>query len=525
MKSTVQLYDTTLRDGSQAEGVNFSLQDKLRLAERLDLFGVSYIEGGWPGSNEKDIAFFSAVRKLKLKNARIAAFGSTRKAHVKASQDGQVALLIESRAPVITIYGKSWLFHVKEVLRTTPEENLAMIADTVRFLKRHGREVVYDAEHFFDAYKDHTEYALRTLSAAAEAGADVLALCDTNGGTLPSEVGVITQAVVRAFSLPIGIHTHNDGGVAVANALAAVENGVTQVQGTMNGYGERTGNCNLTTMIPALQLKLKRKVVSDAHLKHLRQLSLFVDDLANFRPDARAPYVGESSFAHKGGTHVNAISKALSTYEHIAPEVVGNRRRILVGELSGRSNVLMKAKELGLELDAESQKVKDILSQIKKMEHQGFEFESADASFLLLIKKALGKYQPSFELLEYHVSMRRNGRDESGISEATLKIQIGQRVVHTVAEGDGPVNALDGALRKALVSDFPKIGRVRLTDYKVRILDSKDGTAARTRVSIESTDGLKEWGTVGVSDNIIEASWQALVDSIEYSMMNGKRVA
>ncbi len=518
MKTKLRLYDTTLRDGTQAEGVNFSLQDKLRIAEKLDAFGVDYIEGGWPGSNEKDIAFFRAVRKLQLRRAKIAAFGSTRRARTTAGKDPQVRLLVEAGTPVVTIFGKSWLFHVREVLRTTPEENLAMIADTVRFLKKHGREVVYDAEHFFDGYKADSEYALRTLAAAAEAGADWLVLCDTNGGSLPSEVGAITRAVGIVFPVPVGIHTHNDGGVAVANALAAIENGASQVQGTMNGYGERTGNCNLTTMIPALQLKMGRRVVTDAALKRLRQLSLFVDDLANFRPDPRAPYVGESAFAHKGGTHVNAVSKALSTYEHIQPEVVGNRRRVLVGELSGRTNVLMKSRELGMELDPNSPEVREILQQIKRLEHQGFEFESADGSFWLLVHRILRHHKPLFELIEYHVSMRRKGGANGGISEATLKLKVDGEMVHTVAEGDGPVNALDGALRSALARHFPSIRKVRLSDYKVRILDSRSGTAARTRVLIESTDGRRDWGTVGVSDNIIEASWQALVDSIEYSI-------
>jgi len=522
MNPAVSLYDTTLRDGTQAEGVNFSLQDKLRIAEKLDSFGIHYVEGGWPGSNEKDIAFFKAARKLKLKHAKLAAFGSTRRAHTSAAKDPQVRLLVAAQTPVVTIYGKSWLFHVKEVLRTTPDENLAMIADTVRFLKKHGREVIYDAEHFFDAYKDNSEYALKSLAAAAEAGADMLVLCDTNGGSLPGEVAEITKAVCTVFQNPIGIHSHNDGGLGVANALAAIENGATQVQGTINGYGERAGNCNLTSVIPNLQLKLKMPVVSEACLKHLVQLSMFVDDLANLRPDSRAPYVGESAFAHKGGTHVNAVSKSNHSYEHIPPELVGNRRRVLVGELSGRSNILLKARELGVELNPEDTEVRDILGQIKKLEHEGFEFESADASFLLLVRRALQHQKPSFELEEYHVSMRRNG-DDAGICEATVKIKIGRHSAHTVAEGDGPVNALDGALRSALVKHYPSIRKVRLTDYKVRILDSKTGTASRTRVLIESTDGKTEWGTVGVSDNIIEASWQALVDSLEYHLLVHKR--
>jgi 2-isopropylmalate synthase len=519
MKASILLYDTTLRDGTQAEGVNFSLQDKLRIVEKLDAFGAHYIEGGFPGSNEKDIAFFKTARKLRLKNARLAAFGATRRPHVAAAKDPQVRTLLDSGVPVVTIVGKSWIFHVREVLRTTPEENLAMIGDTVRFLKRHGREVVYDAEHFFDGYKADTAYALRTLAAAAEAGADWLVLCDTNGGSLPREVTEITRGVAMAFPARVGIHTHNDGGFGVANALAAIEAGATQVQGTINGYGERTGNCNLITVIPNLQIKMGRKVVPAGSLRRLRQLSNFVDDLANLRPDVRAPFVGDSAFAHKGGQHVNAVAKCISTYEHIPPESVGNRRRVLVGELSGRSTVLMKARELGMDLDANSPEVREILTQVKRLEHLGFEFEAADASFFLLVRRALRRRDPPFRLVEYHIAMRRAEGQGAGIAEATLKLEVKGAVVHTVAEGDGPVNALDGALRKALLPRFPGIQRMRLTDYKVRILDSRSGTAARTRVLIESSDGKGEWGTVGVSDNIIEASWQALADSVEYFLL------
>lgn len=522
-KPTILLYDTTLRDGTQGEGINLSLQDKLRIAEKLDAFGIHYIEGGFPGSNEKDIAFFKSVRKLKLKNARVAAFGSTRKADVPVAKDLQMKLLVEAGTPVVTIFGKSSLYHVKHVLRTTPEENLRMISDTVGFLKKHVDEVIYDAEHFFDAYKADSEYALKTLSAAAEAGADFLVLCDTNGGSLPTEIGSITKAVSAIYDTPIGIHTHDDSGFGVANAIAAVENGAVQVQGTINGYGERTGNCNLTSVIPNLQLKMGHVVVSRSSMQHLRQLSLFVDELANIRPDPRAPYVGDSAFAHKGGTHVNAVSKSQQTYEHIAPEEVGNRRRVLVGELSGRTTVLMKAKELGADLERDSEEVRDILDQIKRLEHEGFEFESADASFLLLVHKAIQHHKPAFELVDYHISMRRNGVHDTSVCEATLKIKVRGKVSHTVADGDGPVNALDSALRSGLVKYFPSIKNVRLTDYKVRILDSKTGTASKTRVLIESTDGHREWCTVGVSDNIIEASWQALVDSIEYYLLIERR--
>lgn len=523
MKQTVTIYDTTLRDGTQAEGVNFSVSDKLRIAEKLDAFGVQYIEGGWPGSNPKDMEFFLEAKKHHFKHARVAAFGSTRRAHANVEKDPQVALLLEAHTPVVTIFGKSWLLHVREALKTTPEENLAMISDTVRYLKSKKKEVVYDAEHFFDGYKDDSEYALRTLSAAAEAGADYLVLCDTNGGSLPSEVSAITSSVLSALpDSKIGIHTHDDAGLGVANALAAIEAGALQVQGTINGYGERTGNCNLTTVIPNLVLKLKRNSIPASNLKHLCELSAFVDDLANMRPNVRAPYVGSASFAHKGGIHVSAVQKNARSYEHIDPAEVGNKQRVLVSELSGRSNVLVKAQELGFHFDKDDARVKEILTELKKLEHEGYEFEAADASFELLIKKVLQHRKPFFDLVEYHVSMRKTAQD-AGVCEATVKVSVKGEVEHTVAEGDGPVNALDSALRAALQKFYPQIKDVKLTDYKVRILDSKTGTAAKTRVLIESTDGKSEWGTVGVSDNIIDASWHALVDSIEYKLFKDQK--
>ena len=523
MKQTVTIYDTTLRDGTQAEGVNFSVSDKLRIAEKLDAFGVHYIEGGWPSSNPKDMEFFTEARKHVFKHARVAAFGSTRRALVNVEKDPQVHLLLEAHTPVVTIFGKSWLLHVREALKTTPEENLAMIGDTIRHLKSKKKEVIYDAEHFFDGYKDDSEYALRTISAAAEAGADTIALCDTNGGSLPSEVSAITHAVVSALpDARIGIHTHDDSGLGVANALAAVEAGALQVQGTINGYGERTGNCNLTTVIPNLVLKLKKNSIPPSNLKHLSELSAFVDDLANMRPNVRAPYVGAASFAHKGGIHVSAVQKNALSYEHIDPGLVGNKQRVLVSELSGRSNVMVKAHELGFHFDKDDPCVKEILAELKKLEHEGYEFEAADASFELLIKKILQHRKPFFDLIEYHVSMRRNAQD-AGVCEATIKLSVKGEVEHTAAEGDGPVNALDNALRAALVKFYPQIKDVKLTDYKVRILDSKTGTAAKTRVLIESTDGKSEWGTVGLSDNIIDASWHALVDSIEYKLFKDQK--
>lgn len=516
MQNQVTLYDTTLRDGTQGEGINFSVADKIRIAERLDQFGVHYIEGGWPGSNPKDIEFFERAQSLKLKNAKIAAFGSTRKAGVAVEQDPQVQLLLESKTPVVTIYGKTWLLHVKEVLRTTPEENLAMIADTVRHLKANGREVIYDAEHAFDGYLDAPEYATQCLKAAADAGADYIVLCDTNGGRLPSQIAEITRTLQKTLSTKIGIHTHDDSGCGVANALAAIQEGALQVQGTMNGFGERVGNCNLVSVIPNLQLKMNLQVVNSENLKKLRDLSLFIDEIANQRHNIRAPFVGTAAFAHKGGTHVNAIHKVGHSYEHINPELVGNSQRVLVGELSGRTNVMLKARELKIKIDEKAPETKEILDQVKILENQGYEFEAADASFELLIRKALEHREPLFHLLEYHVSYRRNSEHAVDNCEATVKISVKNEKVYTVSEGDGPVNALDAALRAALIQFYPQIKEIRLSDYKVRIINSNAGTAAKTRVLIESTNGHHTWSTVGVSDNIIDASWIALCDSIEY---------
>jgi 2-isopropylmalate synthase len=516
MKSNITLYDTTLRDGSQGEGINFSLTDKLRVAQRLAEFGLHYIEGGWPGSNDKDIAFFKEAANQNWGQAKIAAFGSTCKAGVKADEDPQVQLLLKAETPVVTFFGKSWLLHVEKVLRTTAEENQRMIHDTVAVLKKHGREVIYDAEHFFDGYKANPDYALNTLQAAAAAGADYVVLCDTNGGTLPHEVASITKSVSALVKTKIGIHTHNDCGLGVANAVAAVLEGAQQIQGTINGYGERTGNCNLTTVMPILELKLGRPCLPPDQLRHLSELSFFVDEIANQNHDNRAPFVGISSFAHKGGMHVNAVNKTDVSYEHIEPSLVGNHQRILVGELSGRTNVMLKARELGIALDEKAPATQEILSTIKKMEKEGYEFEAADASFELLIRRQRGDYLPFFHLAEYHVSMRKNNQHSFTNCEATVKLLIDGNAVHTVSNGDGPVNALDNSLRQALCQKYPEIQKLHLIDYKVRIMNSSNGTAARTRVLITSSDGTKEWGTVGVSDNVIEASWIALSDSIEY---------
>jgi 2-isopropylmalate synthase len=517
MKPQVEIYDTTLRDGSQGEGVNFSVADKLRIAEKLDAFGVHYIEGGWPGSNPKDIEFFAQAKRKKFKNARLAAFGSTRKKGVPVEQDDQVRLLIKAGTPVVTIYGKTSMLHVKEVLRCTPDENLAMIGDTVRFLKDHGKFVIYDAEHCFDGYKLDPEYAVATWQAAEKAGADLIVLCDTNGGCLPDEVAAITRTAIGKLNCQVGIHTHDDIGLGVANTLAALEVGATHLQGTINGYGERTGNCNLTSVIPCIALKLNKTCVPTASLRKLKELSQFVDEIANLRHNPRQPWVGSAAFAHKGGTHVNAVQKTAASYEHIDPSLVGNARNVLISDLAGRSNIVMKAQELGFRLTNDTPELKAILNRIKELEHEGYEFEAAEASLALLIGRALKHRELPFNVDGYHVSMRRDAKEH--ICEATVKVRVGKQRAQTVAEGDGPVNALDGALRLALRKFFPQLKKVTLTDYKVRILDSTTGTAAKTRVLIQSSDGKREWGTVGVSENIIEASLQALVDSMEYALL------
>ncbi len=517
----IELYDTTLRDGTQGEGISFSVLDKIRIAEKLDAFGMDYIEGGWPGSNPKDIAFFQEAAKRKWNHAKIAAFGSTRRAKTRAAEDTQVQTLVEAATPVVTIFGKSWRLQVAEVLKVTEEENRAMIRDTVAHLKSADREVIYDAEHFFDGYKDDPRHALATLEAAREGGADALVLCDTNGGSMPWEVASITSEVVARFpGVRIGIHTHNDCGLGVATALEAIRAGCCHVQGTVNGYGERTGNCNLTSVIPNLELKMGYAMVPD--LTRLRELSLFVDDLANCPHDIRAPFVGATAFAHKGGMHVNAVQKLARTYEHIEPHLVGNSQHILVSELSGQSNVLLKAAELGMALEKNSPEVKAILKRVKELESQGYEFEAAEGSFELLVRKVLTGHEPFFELLEYHTTFRRSGAGSCDTCEATVKVMVAGHREYTVAEGDGPVHALDKALRKALRPFYPCIEEISLLDYKVRILDSANATAAHTRVLIVSTDRQRQWGTVGVSDNIIEASWEALVDSIEYKLLCDK---
>jgi 2-isopropylmalate synthase len=513
----ITLYDTTLRDGAQGEGIHFSLADKLRIAQRLDAFGLHYIEGGWPGSNEKDIEFFREARKLKFQHAKLAAFGSTRRANTAVEKDPQVGLLLEAGTPVVTLVCKTSTLHVTEILRTTLEENLAMIRDTIAYLVKNGREVIFDGEHTFDGFKLDPKYTTACYQAADEAGASYLVMCDTNGGSLPTEIADITRQLGAAVKkAQLGIHTHDDCGLGVANALAGISAGARQIQGTVNGYGERTGNCNLITSIANLQLKMGLPVLPDEKLAGLRDLSLFVDEVANQRPSGRAPFVGSAAFAHKGGIHVNAVNKLARSYEHIEPAKVGNHQRVLVGELAGRANIMLKARTLGLKLEEKSPEALKVLEQVKHLENEGYEFEAADASFELLVRKELGQYQPHFELLEYHVSIRKNGAKNEDTCEATLKLLINGEKVYTVAEGDGPVNALDAALREALIKFYPALAKMKLVDYKVRIIDSKSGTAAKTRVFIESSDGDTTWATVGVSFDIIEASWLALRDSVDF---------
>jgi 2-isopropylmalate synthase len=516
----LKIYDTTLRDGTQGEGISFSVIDKLRIAERLDQFGVDYVEGGFPGSNPRDITFFAEVGKLKLRHARVAAFGATRRAGVAAADDAQLRLLLEAGTPVVTIVGKTWLLHVREILRTTPEENLAMIEDSVRHLVAQGREVIYDAEHFFDGCKDDPDYALRTLAAAKRGGAANLTLCDTNGGTLVDDFQEIVGRVVREFGGEhIGVHCHNDSGLGVAVSLAGIAAGATLVQGTINGYGERTGNASLTTILPNLFLKMDRAAFCRPNLPQLRELSHYLDELANLRPDAKAPFVGASAFAHKGGLHANAAQKVARSYEHIDPAAVGNRTRVLVSDMAGRSSVVMKARELGFDVNEQTPAVKDVLEELKRLEFEGYEFEAADASLKLLLARWLKVHAPSFEFEGFRVIIERRGPESSLVAEATVKLKVNGKSMHTVAECVGPISALDKALRLALENAYPAIKDTALSDYKVRILDSGRGSNSRTRVLIETSDGEDVWGTVGVSDNIIEASWEALRDAVEYKLL------
>ncbi len=515
-----QIYDTTLRDGSQAEGISFSCEDKIKIALRLDKMGFHYIEGGWPGSNPKDLDFFSRIQGHKLKNARLTAFGSTRRAGLAAENDPNIQCILQSGVQVATIFGKTWDFHVRKALGATLEENLAMISETIAYLKNSGLEVIYDAEHFFDGYKANPAYAIKTIRAAKESGASTVVLCDTNGGSMPAEVRELVLLVRDELNIPVGIHAHNDSDLAVANSLIAVQAGATQVHGTVNGYGERCGNANLCSVIPNLTLKCGIKTIPMENIAHLTEMSHYVSEVANVHPNAHQPYVGASAFAHKGGVHVSALLKDPKTYEHIKPELVGNRRRVLVSELSGISNLLYKYKELNLQVEQQSPEGRRILDELKKLENRGFQFEGAEGSFELLLRKANDGFTEPFtlEALRLLVEKRENN---PAYSEAIIKMKVGDKVVHTAAEGNGPVNALDNALRKALEGFYPGIKAMQLTDYKVRVLDEKDGTGAMVRVHIESGDGRRSWGTVGVSHNIIEASWQALADSIAYGLLKG----
>ena len=515
---SIVLYDTTLRDGVQREGLCFSVDDKLKITGLLDRLGVSYVEGGWPGSNPKDAAFFERLPELRLDQAIVSAFGATRRAGVAVEEDVNTQALIAANTKVVAVFGKSWLLHVDRVLNTTAEENLRMISDSVCYLKAMDKEVIYDAEHFFDGHRADPGYALETLAAAADAGADVVVLCDTNGGSLPSEVTAATARARQVVSVPLGIHAHNDCELAVANTLAAVEEGALHVQGSINGYGERCGNANLCSVIPALALKTDYDCISDQQLSSLTEVAHTVSELANLRLDPHLPYVGVSAFAHKGGTHVNALIKCENSYQHIDPKQVGNRNRVVVSELSGKSNIAYKAAELGLELENGGSETQQILSSIKDLESRGFQFEGAEGSVELLIRRAQPGYEPPFDLVDFHVLVR-GGADGGMAAEAAVKVQVGTQIIHTAADGSGPVNALDAAIRKALLPVYPCLDVVHLTDYKVRILDSESGTAAQTRVLLTCADGHRSWSTVGCSANIIEASWIALADALEFGLL------
>jgi 2-isopropylmalate synthase len=518
----IEIYDTTLRDGSQAEDIAFSVEDKLRITEKLDELGVHYIEGGWPGSNPKDAEYFKKVRNLPLCNAVVVAFGSTHRPKHKVQDDVNIKTLIDSKAKVVTIFGKTWDFHVKEALKISLEANLDIIHDSISYLKKHVEKVFFDGEHFFDGYKDNPEFAIKCLLAAQDAGADCIIPCDTNGGTLPHDIKRIMQDVVGKIKRPMGIHAHNDSECAVANSIIAVELGAVQVQGTINGLGERCGNANLCSIIPNLQIKLGYKCLAEKNLRKLRDVSRFVNEIANLRHFKRQPFVGDSAFAHKGGIHVSAVQKRPETYEHIRPELVGNSHRVLISDMAGKSNILRKAEEFKIHIEPDSPEVQGILDELKSLEHQGFQFEGAEASFELLLKKALGLHRRFFDLIGFRVIDEKRKENEAPISEATIMVKVGKHIEHTAATGNGPVNALDNALRKALEKFYPELKSVKLHDYKVRVLTAGKGTAAKVRVLIESGDDKHKWGTVGVSENIIEASWQALVDSIEYKLLKEK---
>ncbi|MBN1103036.1 MAG: citramalate synthase [Deltaproteobacteria bacterium] len=517
MSREIILYDTTLRDGTQGEHVSLSAEDKVRIARKLDEFGIHYVEGGWPGSNPKDARFFEMARNTAFNRIRVTAFGSTRRASVPPQEDQNIASLLETGVGTVTIFGKSWDLHASEFIGASLEENLAMIQDSVSYLKAQAREVIYDAEHLFDGFKQNPAYALKTLQAAMTGGADMIVLCDTNGGTLPHEVREIMDRVMPLIDRPVGIHAHNDCGLALANSLVAVEAGAVMVQGTINGYGERCGNTDLISVIGNLQLKLGYSCIGLEKMKKLTELSRFVSEVANVPPLNQRPFVGNSAFAHKGGVHVSAILKDPCAYEHIDPELVGNRRRVLVSDLSGKSNIDYKAREMGIKVGGNGYGSEKIVQEIKKMEDQGYQFDAAEGSLEVLIKKVTGQFVEPFKLESFRVTIEKNGSGPSS-SQATIKISVGDDQEITAAEGDGPVNALDNALRKALYKFFPQIDEMGLVDFKVRVIDGSEGTGAKVRVQIESRDTGEIWSTIGVSENVIEASWQALVDSVQYKL-------
>ena len=521
--SPIKIYDTTLRDGSQAEDIAFSVEDKVRIAQKLDELGIHYIEGGWPGSNPKDLQFFQEIKSISLSQAKMAAFGSTCRAGIPPQKDPNIQALIETGTKVVTIFGKSWDIHPIEALKITLDQNLEIIHGSIRFLKDCVPEVIFDAEHFFDGYKSNPQYALSTLKASQEAKVDWIVLCDTNGGTFPDEVQSIVKEVKKKIAVPLGIHVHNDTEMAVANTILAVKEGVGMVHGTINGYGERCGNANLCSIIPNLKLKMGIDCITDDQLKKITEVSRFVSELANLPHHKYLPYVGDSAFAHKGGVHVSAIRKSDATYEHVSPERVGNHQRVLISDLSGESNILYKAAKFKIDFESKDPKVKEILDDLKRLENQGFQFEGAEGSFEILIKKALGQHRKFFELMGFRVIVEKKTAEEVPLSEATIMVRVKDRVEHTAAVGNGPVNALDNAIRKALEKFYPELKEVKLLDYKVRILSTKDGTGAQTRVLIESGDGKSKWGTVGVSENIIQASWEALVDSIDYKLLKEEK--
>jgi 2-isopropylmalate synthase len=529
--SSVQLYDTTLRDGVQSEGISFSLVDKIHVAQKLDELGIHYIEGGYPGSNPKDAEFFEKARDLSLKNAQIAVFGSTRRVGIKPEEDDNLLILINSGTKVATLVAKASDLHVERVLATTLEENLSMIADSIRYLKDNGMTVFLDAEHYFEGFKTDRDYALRCVAVAAEAGADCVVLCDTNGGMLPDEITAAVKAAKKITSVTLGIHAHNDTGLATANTLAAVNAGVTHVQGTINGYGERCGNANLCAIIPDLKLKMGIDCISDEQLARLTEVSRYVSETANLVPDPFQPYVGTSAFSHKAGYHVDGVTKWADAYQHIDPARVGNKQRAVVSELSGGRSIAYKAREMGIKMAARSPETQKVLKQVKQLESRGFQYENAEASFEMLLRRSRPDYQSPFELVDYMVLVEKKRRLptkknlEEMLAEAMVKVKIGDQIIHTAAEGNGPVNALDEALRKALLQFYPSLAAVKLVDYKVRILEESTGTESQVRVLIDSSDGVEEWTTVGSSTNIIEASWIALADSVEYWLVKQKTPA